>query len=213
MKKLLAIIALSLYFITPSQADAIRDFQIEGMSIGDSALKFFPVELIKKSTEVNKMNKVNKKYQTFSIYSKSFGNYINVADYNFEVFDAIEITYKTNDEKFIIKGLAGSITNQEKKNIKNIKDCERQKNNIFKDVKQLFKKSISNSDNGTLPFDKSGKSKYFRSAIQLSPNSKYLEIEVNCHYFTGKITKYYVTNVGVAIKTDELNDWLTKQYK
>ena len=41
MKKLLAIIILSLCFITPSQADDIRDFQIEGMSVGDSLLDYF----------------------------------------------------------------------------------------------------------------------------------------------------------------------------
>ena len=49
MKKLLAIIILSLCFITPSQADDIRDFQIEGMSVGDSLLDYFSEkEIIKK---------------------------------------------------------------------------------------------------------------------------------------------------------------------
>ena len=38
MKKLLAILVLGLFLITPSQADDIRDFQIEGISIGDSLL-------------------------------------------------------------------------------------------------------------------------------------------------------------------------------
>ena len=40
MKKLLAIVILSLFLITPSQADDIRDFQIEGISIGDSTLNY-----------------------------------------------------------------------------------------------------------------------------------------------------------------------------
>ena len=40
MKKLLAIIVLSLYFITPILADDIKEFQIEGMSLGDSVLDF-----------------------------------------------------------------------------------------------------------------------------------------------------------------------------
>ena len=46
MKNLLAIIILSLYFITSSQADDIRDFQIEGISVGDSALDHFSKEEI-----------------------------------------------------------------------------------------------------------------------------------------------------------------------
>ena len=41
MKKLLVIIALGLFLATPLKADDIQDFQIEGMSIGDSALDFF----------------------------------------------------------------------------------------------------------------------------------------------------------------------------
>ena len=41
MKKLLAVIILVFTLQTPSQADDIRDFQIEGMSLEDSLLKFF----------------------------------------------------------------------------------------------------------------------------------------------------------------------------
>ena len=48
MKKLLAIIILSLCFITQSQANDIRDFQIEGMSVGDSLLEVFDERTIKK---------------------------------------------------------------------------------------------------------------------------------------------------------------------
>ena len=44
MKKLLAIIVLSLCLITTSHADDISDFQIEGMSIGDSALDYFTID-------------------------------------------------------------------------------------------------------------------------------------------------------------------------
>ena len=49
MKKLLAIIVLSLCFITPSQADDIKDFQIEGISIGDSLLDVMSVNEIKQN--------------------------------------------------------------------------------------------------------------------------------------------------------------------
>ena len=47
MKKILSILVLGLLFISaPSQADDIRDFQIEGMSVGDSALDYFSAEEI-----------------------------------------------------------------------------------------------------------------------------------------------------------------------
>ena len=41
MKKLLVILVLGLFLITPSFADDISDFEIEGMSIGDSMLDYF----------------------------------------------------------------------------------------------------------------------------------------------------------------------------
>ena len=38
---------LCLCFATTSQADDIRDFQIEGISVGDSLLDYFPKKLKK----------------------------------------------------------------------------------------------------------------------------------------------------------------------
>ena len=40
MKKILTIIFLNLFVIYPSQAEDIREFQIEGISIYDSLTKF-----------------------------------------------------------------------------------------------------------------------------------------------------------------------------
>ena len=46
-KKAIGIIVLGLLFISaPSYADDIRDFQIEGMSIADSALDYFRISKI-----------------------------------------------------------------------------------------------------------------------------------------------------------------------
>ena len=46
MKKFLGILVLISTLQTPSQADDIKDFQIEGMSIGDSLLDYFSEEEI-----------------------------------------------------------------------------------------------------------------------------------------------------------------------
>ena len=51
MKKFLAILILIFTLQTPSQADDIRDFQIEGMSIGDSLLDYFSEEEIKNNSK------------------------------------------------------------------------------------------------------------------------------------------------------------------
>jgi len=62
MKKLLGILVLGLFLITPSWADDIRDFQIEGMSIGDSALDYFSEEEIN-----NLMNMDDKNFKKYIV--------------------------------------------------------------------------------------------------------------------------------------------------
>ena len=48
MKKLLAIVVLGFFLITPSQANEINDFQIGGMSVNDSLLNYFDKNSIDK---------------------------------------------------------------------------------------------------------------------------------------------------------------------
>ena len=64
MKRLLLILILTLSFQSWSKADDIRDFEIEGMSIGDSLLDHFDegdnyIELINTYHE----NEINKKIE------------------------------------------------------------------------------------------------------------------------------------------------------
>jgi hypothetical protein len=87
MKKFLAI--LILIFTPPqtqSQAADIRDFQIEGMSIGDSLLDYMSEEAINENIS---FAYEDKKF-TISMYKKST-----------EIYDqGIGITYKSNDKTF-----------------------------------------------------------------------------------------------------------------
>ena len=70
MKRLLTILILIFSLQTPSQADDIRDFQIEGMSVGDSLLDHFSEE------EINKKNifyyPKSKKFAGISFGDQSF---------------------------------------------------------------------------------------------------------------------------------------------
>ena len=50
MNKFIAIIFLSISLTTPSQANDLSDFEIEGMSIGDSLLDFMSKDEIKNNT-------------------------------------------------------------------------------------------------------------------------------------------------------------------
>ena len=82
MKKLLEILFFILFLITPSWADDIREFEIEGMSIGDSALDFFSESEIKNNMRY--MYK-SKKYAMFgkdlknSIYEGFFDEGVRIS--------------------------------------------------------------------------------------------------------------------------------------
>ena len=93
MKKLLGILVLGLLFIsTPSYADDIRDFQIEGMSIGDSALDYFTEEEIKANT-----NDVYSYKKDKTFVQAAFDT---LDGYNFSKYEAVQIEFKKNDKNF-----------------------------------------------------------------------------------------------------------------
>ena len=50
MKKILTLFILIFFFNLHVQAENIEDFEIEGISLGDSALEFFTEAQIKKNT-------------------------------------------------------------------------------------------------------------------------------------------------------------------
>ena len=93
MRKLLAIIVLSLCFIIPSQADDIRDFQIEGMSVGDSLLDYYNKSQITSKTKTSYPS-------DDGFYGISFS--VNSANY-----EHILPTLKKGDNEFIIYSIRG----------------------------------------------------------------------------------------------------------
>ena len=119
MKKFLRILVLSLFLITPSQADDIRDFQIEGMSLGDSLLDHFSKREIKNGLK--------------TFYPGSNKLFIIEIKISSEIYDSIMLQVKSNDKKYKIYGLTGT-----KYFENNIEDCYKLKNKITKEIGELF---------------------------------------------------------------------------
>ena len=96
MKNIIFIFLFLLSLQSWTKADEISDFEIEGMSVGDSVLNYFNLSEIQKAeANVNYYQKSNK-YKIIYFYSKTR-----------ELFDYINITLKDNDEKYIIYGIRG----------------------------------------------------------------------------------------------------------
>ena len=118
-------LSLYLFFIlftlqTPSQADDIRDFQIEGMSIGDSALKYVSENVLKRNEE-NWFND-----NEYSISSDLKPGILNT-------YDTLQFAYFTNDKKYKLQGIEGI-----KFYKNNIDECNSKLDKIVIDIKETF---------------------------------------------------------------------------
>ena len=119
MKRLLLILILTFNFQTMSRSDDIRDFEIEGMSIGDSLLDYF-----NKNELIKKFPYPNKKWATISKAVPSFKTY-----------GGFQVHVKANDDIYIIESIEGMILYK-----KNIDECYKKQKIIINELDKIFKK-------------------------------------------------------------------------
>ena len=154
MKRLLLILILTFTFQILTKADDIRDFQIEGISIGDSLLDLMSEkEINKKSTD--KFFYKNNEYYYHYFPSLNF----------LKTYDALQLTFKNNDPNYIIYSLQGVIRPI------NMNECFSKIKNIKNELNILFNKNAK-FDQGNHSFFKS--STYERYYYNL--DSGYVEI-------------------------------------
>ena len=166
MKKFLAILALGLFLITPSQADDIRDFQIEGISIGDSLLD------IATEKEINKAKS-----------SEQFPNDKFIIYYLEELkplknYDWVSVTTKKNEKNYIVTNIGGAIS------YKKLDKCLELQKEIQKDVERLFKANDKQENIYASKQDKTGNSKVYGVQYYLKPYPSNESIAINCYHMT-----------------------------
>ena len=122
MKRLLLILILTLSFQTLTKADDIRDFEIEGMSIGDSLLDYYNLNEIKEQTDEDLYAGTNKKFSAVNIYGVKS-----------DLFMGLQIHHKTNDKKFKIYGIDGIFAFDEDSNY-----CNKKRSIILDDISDIF---------------------------------------------------------------------------
>ena len=121
MKKIFFLIIWILIFQTQSLADNIKYFKIEGMSIGDSALDYFSESQLE-DNEQGWHNYSYKEYSTSFMPGKG-------------IYDWFLVSYKNDDNNFIIEALAGGL---EKKNYDE-KECNNKMDVTALDISESFK--------------------------------------------------------------------------
>ena len=141
MKRLLLILILTLSFQSWTKADDIREFEIEGMSIGDSLLDFINETIIKNHKKY--FYPASKKYYRIDVYN---------FDDKFSEYDAVSFHLKNDDEKYIITSISGRIAFNDE-----LEKCMNQKKKIIKDIKLVTKLSNEEVYEFTYPQLKDGK--------------------------------------------------------
>lgn len=191
-KIFLVIIFVLFNFQSLTKADDISDFQIEGMSVGDSLLNFYNEKKIKNS----KMNYLKGKREFYVVgITEGLNSY-----------EHIDFYLKTGDNKYLIHGLSASIFFSD-----NYDRCEKKKDEIVEDIKSVFTKvKMKNYGSFSHSYDKSGQSKQTSVSFNVEKGA----IRIECINWSNKITQKnnWVDNLSVTAINYEATKWIEKGY-
>ena len=174
-----------------TKAEDISDFQIEGMSIGDSALDFFNEEDLIKTKKYYRGTD-SKIFYLSSINSHKFNNYENIMFH-----------FKDNDSSFKIYGISAAIWFSEN-DIRNLDDCLVERNKVDQELIKLFKNLEREvSDNNVHNADVTGKSITYniRYWFQEGHNAG-----TSCYILSKEFGG--TSHLKVMVNSSELIDWI-----
>ena len=193
IKRLLLILILTFSFQTLSKADDIRDFQVEGMSVGDSLLDYF-----------NRTKIDNIKYKPWKDKKTYFQFY---TDNNLSEYDVITFAFLIKDENYKIDEISG-------RKFMNYNQCKLKLDEISLKISSLFSSAYKN-DKGEYShrIDNSKKSKVRGINYILKDGSL---VHTACYDWSNKLEneKNYKDSLNIAIATSKYVEWQkTKAYK
>ena len=197
MKKFLVIIFISICFLTPSQADDIRDLQIEGISVGDSLLKFYSKKEIKNNYFFEKeLYKNQNEVNHILLHKEPY----------FKNYESVQIHFKKNDSRFVIIGIDGMINFPD-----NFNACKKKMREIASDLNKSFNFHEKRATEGSHPADKTGKSKYSKVSFFLNPTSRSSEIEIICYDNSEELK--FIDKLSVTFYGAKYQEFLINFYK
>jgi hypothetical protein len=194
MKKLLAIVVLGLFLITPSQADDIRDFQIEGMSVGDSLQNYID-------------NNKFKHYETADYFKDNKITLYETQLSDFQDFEYVDISFYTKDNKKKILSVSGKI-------ITNYENCIKKKKEISSSVEKVLEgiKYVYQEKTDDHSIDKTGKSKIYTNYFYLGTKEKNKSrdlVAVQCLDFSNQLP--YPDGLKLYVVKGEYADWIENE--
>ncbi len=174
--------------------DTISDFQIEGMSIGDSLLQYISYKKIQ--------NNIIELYQHYK--DQSFTTVELWQDPKLKIYDHLQINVKRDDKDFKIHALYGGYDYEDK----DINECYSEMNLIADDIANFYKNiEIVGPEKQIHGADPSGKSSSTGIYFWFESGDN---IAVECYDWDEEITieKGWIDNLRVSVSTIEFSEWL-----
>jgi hypothetical protein len=195
MKKLSTYLFLILFsFSAPSFADDISDFQIEGMSVGDSLLDYLSKEEIITEIELHKpeYNYLTDEFGEAYLFDK------------FEIYDVVSFFIKPDDENYTIYYISGGIYYDDK-----IEQCYAKQKEIIKEFSVLYKNTRKVEETAVFPWDPTGKSTTRYTSFFFDSGDA---IRVACYKYEKslKIKNNWADTLTIEIAKKEVKDWMRK---
>ncbi len=187
MQKLLVVLIIIIGFQSWANADDIRDFEIEGISIGDSLLNHF--------SEKEILQGLNRNY-----YNSQ--DFIKVEFWNFSPtkYEIISAHIKNNDKKYLVYELSGNIIYKD-----NINECYSQQKIIIKELSEAFPNAM-HADSGRQTTERGGGvSTWDRYDLDFANGS----IDIICYNWS--IESGFIDHLSVGINSKEFAKWLANQ--
>ena len=190
MRTFLTILILFFSFQTWAKADDIRDFEIEGISIGDSLLDFYSETKITK--QLSRTTNKRKNTEFLRVYFDLT---------NPDIYSTINIHFK-NDKSYEITSIRGIEYFNNDMNA-----CYKNQNNIVKDLDESFPNAKKNDfETSKHTSDPSGKSSVRDIWFDLNNG----QIYVSCTDWGDDMTTKYrwMDNLGVYLDSTKHIKWL-----
>mgnify|MGYP001178411006 CR=1 FL=1 len=190
MRIFIIVIFLLINFHSLTNANDISEFEIEGMSIGNSLLDHF-----------SKSEITNEQYSLPQAINKKFLK-INLENLkNIEIYDRLSATFKSSDKKYKTTSIEGIVWYRD-----DISSCLKKRDEIIQILSDLFinleKENIKQKhflDNDSFTHD-------YYIFFENSSNWPVDHILVSCYDWSEKLE--YWDHLRIAIVTKEYMEWL-----
>ena len=188
MKRLLLILILTFSFETLAKADDITDFQVEGISIGDSLLDI---------ATINQINKAKSKKQ---LKNSNFYKFDLERLKDLKIYDWVRVTTKKGDNSYTVINIGAAIDYTE------LDECKKIKKDVQNGVEQIFTAIDKEETTFASAQDETGKSIIYGVQYYTKPYPFNEAIVVNCYHMTEESN--IKRSVMISVNSEEFAEYL-----